>query len=381
MQVLRLGDVHASVALVRSALVSLELTAPVDPDTARVFDDNLELAVRHFQQLRRLIVDGKVDSATWRELEEAGYRLGARTLIYRLSSPMTGDDVTELQGRLLELGYNAGRHDGVLGSQTHLALCTFQNDYGLSADGICGPATIRALTPLSKVTGGSLHRIREEEAVRVAGPSLRGKRIVVDPGHGGSDGGSIGVGPAGELREADVTWDVATLFEGRMAAAGVQTVLTRSQHSSPSTTERATLANSIEADLMISLHVDAQRSSRPNGVATFHFGAEHGASSTVGEGLAQLVQRELAARTGLLDGRTHARTWELLRRTTMPTVHVELGYLSHDGDLAYLSQAGHLTTIADALVVAVKRLYLMGVDDQPTGSFTYEELLAAELSG
>jgi len=60
-------------------------------------------------------------------------------------------------------------------------------------------------------------------------------------------------------------------------------------------------------------------------------------------------------------------------------VHIELGYLSHPGDRRLLTDPRSQDSIADGLVVAVKRLYLLGEDDQPTGSFTYEELLAEEL--
>lgn len=386
MQLLRLGDRGIAVSTVRAALVELGRLPRASGQGEHVFapeqlfDTALDHAVRAFQQDRGLIVDGLVGTATWRALEEAGFRLGTRTLIYRLSAPMAGDDVAELQTRLLELGFDAGRHDGVFGHQTHQALCTFQSDYGLIPDGICGPGTLRALEPLRKVTGGSAHRIREEEAVRLSGPRLRGKRIVIDPGHGGLDRGVVGTGPRGDIAEADVVWDVATRLEGRMSATGMETLLTRPRNAGPPDGERAALANSWGADLVISLHADINRSPQANGVATFHFGAVHGPSSSVGELLAQYIQRELVVRTGMLDGRSHARTWELLRRTRMPTVHVELGYLTHDGDRALLSDPRNRDTIADALVVAVKRLYLLGEDDQPTGTFTYEELLAEELA-
>ena len=46
------------------------------------------------------------------------------------------------------------------------------------------------------------------------------------------------------------------------------------------------------------------------------------------------MQREVVARTDLLDCRTHGKTWDLLRRTRMPAVRLELGYLSHPGDAA-----------------------------------------------
>ncbi|UZJ24690.1 N-acetylmuramoyl-L-alanine amidase [Rhodococcus antarcticus] len=380
MQLLRSGDRGPAVAAVRASLLALDLLAPAPAGSENHFDDAVHDAVRRFQQEKGLIVDGLVGVMTWRRLEEAGYRFGQRTLIYSLSAPMAGDDVAELQTRLLELGFNAGRHDGVFGQQTDAALRDFQGQYGLGVDGICGPATRGALAPLTKVTGGSLHRIREEETLRVSGPRLRGKRIVIDPGHGGLDRGSVGTGPAGDVAESDVVWDIATLLEGRMTATGMETLLTRSQSTSPADVERAALANSWGADLVLSLHADAHRSPRAEGVATFHFGNPEGTSSSMGELLASYVQRELVVRTGMLDGRTHARTWELLRRTRMPTVQVELGYLSNSGDLAQLADPRVRSTVADALLVAVKRLYLLGENDRPTGTFTYADLLAEELT-
>ncbi|MBX4421394.1 peptidoglycan-binding protein, partial [Mycobacterium tuberculosis] len=77
------------------------------------------------------------------------------------------------------------RVDGYFGPHTHDALTAFQREIGLSADGICGPDTLRSLELLgARVTGGNPHRIAEEEVVHRAGPQLTGKRIVIDPGLG-----------------------------------------------------------------------------------------------------------------------------------------------------------------------------------------------------
>ena len=73
---------------------------------------------------------------------------------------------------------------------THNALMSYQREYGMAPDGICGPETLRSLYFLgSRVTGGSIHAIREEELVRRSGPRLSGKRIIIDPGRGGEDHG------------------------------------------------------------------------------------------------------------------------------------------------------------------------------------------------
>ena len=68
-----------------------------------MFDENVDAAVRAFQQRRGLIADGCVGPLTERELVAARWALGDRTLSYTLSAPMSGDDVVELQQRLAEL--------------------------------------------------------------------------------------------------------------------------------------------------------------------------------------------------------------------------------------------------------------------------------------
>ena len=57
----------------------------------------------------------------------------------------TGGEVTQIQQRLQELGYNPGKADGIYGTQTKNAVISFQRDYGLDDDGIAGPKTLEAL--------------------------------------------------------------------------------------------------------------------------------------------------------------------------------------------------------------------------------------------
>ncbi|MGI9092419.1 MAG: N-acetylmuramoyl-L-alanine amidase [Mycobacteriales bacterium] len=365
------GDAGPAVADVRAALVALGLLRyPSDrADTSSpgdCYDGSCELAVRTFQQQRGLTVDGLVGQETYRALTAARWQLGDRVLGYSAGHAAVGDDVGALQTRLLELGYDAGRADGVFGRQTELALRGFQRDYGLADDGTCGPATMRALRQLGrKVTGGRPQLLRETTALATAGPQLLGKRVVVDPGHGGGDTGHR----AESLIEAVLTWDLANRLQGRLAAAGVTAELTRGLHNNPADGDRARFANAIGADLLISLHVDHAPSPRAEGASTYHFGTGNGVTSTVGEQLAGLVQREVVARSGLTDGRTHAKTWELLRLTRMPAIRLEAGYLSHDGDRRRLADPGFRDLLAEAVLVAVQRLYLPADVDPPTGTY------------
>src|ERR1700744_2910441 len=338
-EALRCGDRSAAVAEIRASLTALgHLDDDADLTTGKhvaydVFDPELDHAVRAFQQHRGLLVDGIVGEATYRALKEASYRLGARTLNHQFGAPMYGDDVATLQDRLQDLGFYTGLVDGYFGLQTHNGLMSYQREYGLYADGICGPETLRSLYFLSsRVTGGSLHAIREEELVRRSGPKLSGKRIIIDPGRGGTDHGLITHGAAGPISEADVLWDLASRLEGRMTAIGMETFLSRPTNRSPSDAERAATANNVGADLMISLRCATLASPSANGVASFHFGNAHGSVSTIGRNLADFIQREVVARTGLRDCRVHGRTWDLLRLTRMPTVQVDIGYITNPRD-------------------------------------------------
>ena len=386
--VVRLGDRGSAVVEIRAALATLGLLENSDESlvTGRHvaldnFDAELDQAVRAFQQRRGLLVDGLVGDATYRALREASYRLGARTLAHQFGAPMYGDDVATLQSRLQELGFYTALVDGYFGLQTHNALMSYQRECGLAPDGICGPETLRSLYFLgSRVTGGSLHAIREEEHVRVSGPRLSGKRIIIDPGRGGDDRGLIVNGPEGPTSEADILWDLTSRLEGRMTAIGMETFLSRPANRNPADAERAALANTLGADLMISLRFESQPSPSASGVSCFYFGSPHGSVSTIGRNLADFVQREIVARTGLRDCRTHGRTWDLLRLTRMPTVQIDVGYITSPHDLGMLMTRQCRDAVAEAVLAAVKRLYLLGKNDRPTGTLTFAELLAHEQS-
>jgi N-acetylmuramoyl-L-alanine amidase len=379
MQPLGLGDRGPAVADVQAALRSLGLLPPegatplADGEAglaAVEFDAVTERAVRHFQQVRGLSVDGRVGEETYRALTEARWSLGDRLLRYDPERPMRGDDVTGLQERLHELGYDAGPVDGVFGPETETGLRGFQRDYGLTADGTCGPATLRALRQLGrKVTGGRPQLLRQSASFVESGPHLIGRRIVVDPGHGGEDPGCT----VGETTEADLVFDLASRIEGRLAAAGATVYLTRGRHQSPSPAERTAFANSTGADLFLSLHLDSHTSEHARGVASYYYGTGSGASSTVGEQFANLVRREVLARTGMLDLGSHPKTWDLLRTTRMPAVRLDCGYLSHPVDRLLLLDARLRSTIAHAVLAAVQRLYLPAEADPPTGTFVLPE--------
>jgi N-acetylmuramoyl-L-alanine amidase len=144
--------------------------------------------------------------------------------------------------------------------------------------------------------------------------------------------------------------------------------------------DRASLANELGADLLISIHLDAHANPAASGVATYFYGqyGDGGVTSTLGERLAALVQREIVFRTAMRDCRTHAKTWDLLRLTRMPAVRVEVGYLTSREDRNRLTDPLFRDRVVEAIVAAVKRMYLVEAD-VATGSLDVSERSLAAL--
>jgi N-acetylmuramoyl-L-alanine amidase len=379
MRPIRRGDRGPAVVEIKSILTTLGLMP--NTDGGAEYGADVEIAVRAFQQSRGLSADGLVGDETWRSLDAARWRLGQRTLYQAVAEPLVGDDVRQLQERLLEMGYDLGRTDGVYGGHTARAVAQFQREVGLAPDGSCGPATMKALRRLGrKVVGGRPQLLRETAAFHASGPALVGKRIVIDPGHGGPDDSGVVV-PDGPLRwtEADLAFDIALRLEGRLAAAGMRVNLTRGPNPAETLTnrDRAKLANDLGADLLISVHLDGYHNPEADGVATYHYGSlSGGVTSTVGERLAELVQREIVARTRMRNCQTHPKSWDLLRLTRMPAVRVDAGYLTSPVDRDRLVNPLFRDRMVEAIIAAVQRMYYPVEVDVPTGSIDVSKLRA-----
>lgn len=367
----REGDIGPIVADIRAklALVGLLDRSGVEGDPRQAaFDGECESAVRSFQQQRGLTADGIVGPVTYRSLDEARWRLGDRILALQARRAVSGDDVASLQRQLLDLGFAPGRVDGRFGRDTEAAVREFQRNVGVVPDGICGPSTFKAFDRLSRhVTGGRPDALRERTQHAMDGPTLHGKIVVIDPGHGGTDRGFS----ADDIDEAALVEDLAARVEGRLTATGVTAYLTRPvplRRSEPPPTEieRAVFANEASADLVVSLHIDGSRSGAPQGVAAYYYGNDrYGHVSELGQRFAELVQSEVVARTSMVDCRTQAKTWDMLRHTRMPVVRLGVGYLSSASDRARLMEPSFRDTVAEAVAVAVRQLYQTEAEPGP----------------
>jgi N-acetylmuramoyl-L-alanine amidase len=302
MRLYRLEDSGEPVRDIQDRLFALG--HPSDPDPRGEYGKATADAVRSFQADRGLNVDGIVGPDTWRALYEAGYRLGDRLLVLR--RPMLrGDDVGELQNRLNNLGFDAGKPDGIFGVDTQRALIEFQHNRGLPEDGVAGP---EVLTELRLVSRGQLETgretVREREWLRSLRPTVVGTRVFFDPA-------------SRSVEEAASAWEAATAASIALQERGGLPVISRSMDAHMPERVRAHRANRQGADVIVSFQLAEDDE---EGVFSFETAKSR---SEAGARLAGHVSRVLGTPTG-------GRATAILRETRSPAIVVSLRTLDSE---------------------------------------------------
>jgi N-acetylmuramoyl-L-alanine amidase len=208
-------------------------------------------------------------------------------------------------------------------------------------------SALAGLPALGGETSGAA--VREREALRRFGPGIAGLHVVIDPGHGGDDPGFVGPGGA---TEAGVAFAIARRLEAVLSAWGVVVYPTREPERSPTDSQRATLANALEADLYIAIHTAGSTDSASAGAVTYYFGHER-FRSEAGARLAECIHEAIVG-LGVADAGAHAKQYAILRETRMPAVQVEPGHLTNGTDEARLLDEAFRRRLAEAIAAGVR---------------------------
>ncbi len=164
--------------------------------------------------------------------------------------------------------------------------------------------------------------------------------VIVDPGHGGKDPGTIGIGGVYEKNIIlPISQEVAALLERQ----GVQAVLTRNADYFVDLAPRVAMAERTGADLFVSIHANAINLSRPdvNGLETYYYSS--------GQGLAQTIHNSILQNVQVGDRGVRRARFYVLRNTSMPSVLVEVGFLTGRDDFVKLSNPTYRSQMAQAI--------------------------------
>lgn len=173
---------------------------------------------------------------------------------------------------------------------------------------------------------------------------LVGKKICLDPGHGGRDPGCTSYSG---IYECDVNWPITKALQERLERAGAQVKLTRGEHTSINAYGRVDVANAWRADVFVSIHCNAHTQSDKCGTEIWHYG-----NSSHSKRLAELISTRLRS-LGLVDRGARVGNYAVLRETIMPAVLVETGFLTNPGDERVLLNPAKQAYIADLICQAL----------------------------
>ncbi|MBO5248213.1 MAG: N-acetylmuramoyl-L-alanine amidase [Clostridia bacterium] len=178
--------------------------------------------------------------------------------------------------------------------------------------------------------------------------------VVVDPGHGGTDGGAVG--DDGTV-EKHLNLSIASLLKEKLEKKGITVIMTRQTdedtdgltgfHKRQDLEQRAKIGNESGADVYVSIHINASNARRDQG-----FQAWYGSGNPDGKRLAECITASVEDKsicTRIRAVKQVPETLYIFRTVTIPSVLVECGFISNSADLYQLKQEGFRNEMCEAL--------------------------------
>ncbi len=188
---------------------------------------------------------------------------------------------------------------------------------------------------------------------------IEGKIITIDPGHGGTDPGAIG--PTG-LMEKNVTLPISMKLKKALEAKGAKVYMTRTTDvdvygpnaSGPDELQaRVDVGTRSKSDLFISVHINSFSNPSVGGIATYYY-----EKTQYDTRLANRIQTTIADESGFGGDRgIQPGNLYVLRRSLMPAVLVELGFISNPKEEALLKKDSVQQDFADEIASGVENYF------------------------
>lgn len=188
---------------------------------------------------------------------------------------------------------------------------------------------------------GYLYKNFIENKTTVETNVLKGKKIVIDPGHGGYDVGAISV--SGQY-EKDFTYTTANLLKNVLTSLGADVYMTRYQDEFIRLGSRVSLANLVQADLFISIHYNSfPEYPSAQGISTYYYDEKD-------KQLAETIQENLILSTQAQNRDALQENYLVLRHNNSRALLLELGFLSNKEEEARLLSSEYQKRLVEGMV-------------------------------
>jgi N-acetylmuramoyl-L-alanine amidase len=188
---------------------------------------------------------------------------------------------------------------------------------------------------------------------------LQGRVIVLDPGHGGADPGTIGLGYSTEAENAlAIAWELKAMLED----AGAKVIMTRKTNVNPAQgtsyanrtngqlAARTAIANHNNSEIFVSIHNDWNGNSNISGTTSYYYHAHDWL-------LADSIQKQLVSYLGSRNIGVKRGNFYVLRNASMPSALIEVGFLSNKREAQLLVQPWYRTAAAKGIFYGIVDYY------------------------
>jgi N-acetylmuramoyl-L-alanine amidase len=184
------------------------------------------------------------------------------------------------------------------------------------------------------------------------GTSVKDRIIVLDAGHGGTDPGAVN----GSYTEKSIVLDVTKRVQALLEQAGAKVVLTRSNDTFISLSDRPTIALNNFGEMFISIHTNSFTSSSPKGTETYY---NDSSSTNLQEeiNLATLINNQIVNNLGMTNRGIADGNYAVTRPLDMPAILVELGFISNASDLEKLKSDYYKQLFAQSIYNGIDSYY------------------------
>ncbi len=188
---------------------------------------------------------------------------------------------------------------------------------------------------------GTLSTAHARRASKDSGSSMT---VVIDAGHGGHDRGGI---PGQSVSEKEMTLDVAQRLKKALAASGYRVVMTRDSDVFVPLGTRVAIANSYANAVFVSIHFNSAKRSGAGGIETYFYNRES-------LPLASAIHYFVAGGAPSSNRNVRRRGYYVLRKTTVPAVLVECGFLTNPTEAALAQTASYRQKLAEEIATGVR---------------------------
>jgi len=168
--------------------------------------------------------------------------------------------------------------------------------------------------------------------------------VVIDAGHGGHDRGGI---PGQSVAEKEMTLDVAQRLRNVLAASGYRVVMTRDSDVFVPLGTRVAIANSYGNAIFVCIHFNATKRAGASGIETYFYGRDS-------LPLASAIHYFVTGGAPSANRGVRRRGYYVLRRTSVPAVLVECGFLTNPTEAAYAQSASYRQKLAEEIAAGVR---------------------------